>query len=76
VLTGQQGSSVYVLEDSNRVSLRKVTVAHTTDSLAVLATGVAPGDRVVTMGQVRITDGATVQVVAAQTATDSVGGSP
>jgi membrane fusion protein, multidrug efflux system len=76
VLTGQQGSSVYVLEDSNRVSLRRVTVAHTTDSLAVLAAGVTPGDRVVTMGQVRITDGATVQVVAAQAATDSVGGSP
>jgi multidrug efflux system membrane fusion protein len=76
VLTGQQGSSVYVLEDSNRVSLRKVTVTRTTDSLAVLAQGVEAGDKVVTMGQVRITDGATVQVVSPQGSTDSVGGSP
>jgi len=76
VLTGQQGSSVYVLEDSNRVSLRKVTVTRTTDSLAVLAQGVEAGDKVVTMGQVRITDGATVQVVSPQSSTDSVGGSP
>ena len=76
VLTGQQGSSVYVLEDSNRVSLRKVIVARTTDSVAVLSRGVNAGERVVTMGQVRITDGATVQIVAAESGTDSVGGSP
>ncbi len=76
VLTGQQGSSVYVLEDSNRVSLRKVTVARTTDSLAVLASGVSAGDRVVTMGQVRVTDGAAVQVVSGGGGTDSAGGSP
>jgi len=76
VLTGQQGSSVYVVEDSNRVSLRKVTVTRTTDSLAILTTGVNPGDRVVALGQVRLTDGATVQVVSAQGGADSVGGSP
>ena len=76
VLTGQQGSSVYVVEDSNRVSLRKVTVSRTTDSLAILANGVNPGDRVVALGQVRLTDGATVQVVSPQSGADSVGGSP
>jgi multidrug efflux system membrane fusion protein len=76
VLTGQQGSSVYVLEDSNRVSLRNVTVARTTDSVAVLSKGVNAGERVVTMGQVRITDGATVQIVSPENGTDSVGGSP
>lgn len=76
VLTGQQGSSVYVLEDSNRVSLRSVTVARTTDSVAVLSKGVSAGEKVVTMGQVRITDGATVQIVSAEKGTDSVGGSP
>jgi multidrug efflux system membrane fusion protein len=76
VLTGQQGSSVYVVEDSNRVSLRKVTVTRTTDSLAVLASGVNPGDRVVALGQVRLTDGATVQIVSSEGGADSVGGSP
>jgi multidrug efflux pump subunit AcrA (membrane-fusion protein) len=64
------------LEDSNRVSLRNVTVSRTTDSVAVLSKGVKSGERVVTMGQVRITDGATVQVVSAEGGTDSVGGSP
>ncbi len=76
VQTGQQGSSVYVLEDSSRVSLRNVTVARTTDSIAVLSKGVTAGEKVVTMGQVRITDGATVQVVSAEQGTDSAGGSP
>jgi multidrug efflux system membrane fusion protein len=76
VLTGQQGSSVFVLEDSNRVSLRQVEVARTTDRLVVVTSGIEPGQRVVTAGQVRITDGATVQVVAAGTGSDSAGAAP
>ncbi len=63
VLTGQQGASVFVLGDSSRVRLRPVTVSRTTDSLAVLSTGVAPGEQVVVSGQVRINDGARVTVV-------------
>jgi membrane fusion protein, multidrug efflux system len=76
VLTGQQGSSVFVLEDSNRVSLRQVTVSRTTDSLVVVSGGLAAGQRVVTAGQVRITDGATVQVLAAGAGSDSAGAAP
>jgi len=63
VLTGQQGASVFVLRDSNRVALRRVAVARMTDELAVLTEGVSPGERVVTEGQVRLTDGALVQVL-------------
>lgn len=62
VLTGQQGSSVFVVGDSGRVMLRKVTVVRTTDSVAVLSSGVTAGEQVVTAGQVRITDGARVKV--------------
>ena len=64
VLTGQQGASVFVLADSDRVVLRRVTVARMTDELAVLAQGVSPGEQVVTDGQVRLTDGARVQIMA------------
>jgi multidrug efflux system membrane fusion protein len=65
VLTGQQGSSVFIVGDSGRVKLRKVTVARTTDSLAILSSGVNAGDQVVTQGQVRVTDGARVKVMPA-----------
>jgi multidrug efflux system membrane fusion protein len=63
VLTGQQGASVFVLGDSGRVHLRKVTVGRTTDRIAVLSSGVEAGDTVVTDGQVRLTDGTRVQVL-------------
>lgn len=63
VLTGQQGASVFVLADSGRVKLRRVTVTRMTDEVAVLAQGVSPGEQVVTDGQVRLTDGARVQVL-------------
>lgn len=66
VITGQQGSAVFVINDSARAELRQVAVRRTTDSLAVLASGVAPGERVVTDGQVRITDGDEVQVMSAE----------
>lgn len=65
VLTGQQGASVFVLGDSNRVHLKRVTVGYTTDSLIVLTSGVTAGEKVVTAGQVRLTDGAKAQPVAA-----------
>jgi multidrug efflux system membrane fusion protein len=63
ILTGQQGSSVFVVGDSNKVKQLMVTVVRSTDSLAILAGGVEAGARIVTDGQVRITDGAIVQVV-------------
>jgi multidrug efflux system membrane fusion protein len=65
VLTGQQGASVFVLGDSNRVHLKRVTVGYTNDSLIVLTSGVTAGEKVVTAGQVRLTDGAKAQPVAA-----------
>jgi multidrug efflux system membrane fusion protein len=63
VLTGQQGASVFVLADSEHVVLRRVTVARMTDEVAVLAQGVSPGEQVVTDGQVRLVDGARVQIM-------------
>jgi multidrug efflux system membrane fusion protein len=63
VLTGQQGATVFVLADSHRVELRSVVVERTADRYAVLSRGVELGDSVVTDGQVRLTDGARVELL-------------
>ncbi|HWA15894.1 MAG TPA: efflux RND transporter periplasmic adaptor subunit, partial [Gemmatimonadales bacterium] len=63
ILTGQQGNSIFVVGDSNKVKQHIVTILRSTDSLAVLAGGIEPGATIVTDGQVRITDGSTVQVL-------------
>jgi multidrug efflux system membrane fusion protein len=73
VMAGQQGSSVFVVDDSGRAHLRQVTVTWATDSVAVLSSGVATGQAVVSAGQVRITDGATVKVLRNA---DSAGATP
>ncbi|MEO8635141.1 MAG: efflux RND transporter periplasmic adaptor subunit [Gemmatimonadales bacterium] len=65
VLIGQQGAAVFVLTDSATVQLRPVTVGRTTDSLAILHAGVRAGERIVVSGQVRLTDGAQVKVIGA-----------
>jgi multidrug efflux system membrane fusion protein len=74
VLTGQQGASVFVVSDSGRARLRRVTIRRATDSVIVIDTGVQPGEKVVSAGQVRITDGAAVRILGA--AADSMGGTP
>jgi multidrug efflux system membrane fusion protein len=61
VVTGQQGSYVYVV-DSGKAHMRPVTLRRQSDSIAVLSAGVKPGDQVVVDGQLRLTDGAKVQV--------------
>jgi multidrug efflux system membrane fusion protein len=60
VVNSQQGSTVYIVGADHRVKVSPVQVAQTSDSLAVLASGVAAGDTVVTDGQLRLTDGARV----------------
>jgi multidrug efflux system membrane fusion protein len=62
VVTGQQGSYVYVV-DSAIAHMRPVTVRRQSDSIAVLSAGLKPGEQVVVDGQLRLTDGARVQVL-------------
>lgn len=62
IITGQQGASVFVVNDSGKAALRRVTVSRSDDSLAVLSDGVEPDERVVIDGQLRLTDGSPVQV--------------
>jgi multidrug efflux system membrane fusion protein len=62
VSTGQAGTFVYVLNADSTVTPRPVTVSRTVDELAVLASGLQPGETVVTDGQFRLSPGARVQV--------------
>jgi len=72
---GQSGNVVWIVDSAKKAHVVKVTVARSTDSLAVLNGGVEPGQRVVIDGQLRLTDGVTVSVrgEGGAAATDSAG---
>lgn len=63
VMTGQQGDYLFVLTPQMTVNLRDVKVTRTVNGQSVIASGVKPGETVVTDGQVRLIDGAKVRVV-------------
>ncbi|MBP2315866.1 efflux RND transporter periplasmic adaptor subunit [Azospirillum soli] len=60
VQTGQQGRFVYVVKPDDTVEVRPVTVGRTQDGLAVIASGLSAGERVVVDGQSRLYPGAKV----------------
>jgi multidrug efflux system membrane fusion protein len=63
VISGQQGSFVFVIQPDSTAATRPVTVARAAGDVTVLADGeVRPGDRVVTDGQLRLRQGSKVQV--------------
>src|SRR6266566_5098103 len=62
VMTGQQGTYVFVLNQDGTARSQPVTVERDAGSYIVIAQGVAPGDEVVTDGQVRLVSGAPVEV--------------
>jgi multidrug efflux system membrane fusion protein len=62
VMTGQQGPYVFTVEADGTAKQRMITVARSTDSVAVIASGVEPGMTVVIDGQLRLTTGAHVEV--------------
>ena len=76
VLTGQQGTYVFVVAPDGRVSQQPVTVARTVDTLAVIADGVTPGTLVVTDGQLRLTPDARVEIRGGPAAERSLGVQP
>ena len=63
VQAGQQGPFVYVVKTNNTVENRPVTVGRTFGKKTLVEKGVAPGDTVVTDGQLRLFPGAQVQAV-------------
>jgi multidrug efflux system membrane fusion protein len=62
VVTGQQGTYVYVIDSTNTAQQRPVTVERAAGTLSVISSGVSAGERVVTDGQSRVTPGAEVMV--------------
>jgi multidrug efflux system membrane fusion protein len=65
VVSGQQGSYVFVVQPDSSAATRPVTVDRTAGDLAVVSGELQPGDRVVTDGQLRLRQGSKVQVKAA-----------
>ena len=62
VQRGPNGTFVYVVRDGDTVAVRPVTVSQQDDTQAVVATGVQAGERVVTTGFTRLTDGSKVAI--------------
>ena len=62
VSNGQQGAFVYVLNSDSTVATRPIEVDRTVDELTIVASGLKPGEPVVTDGQLRLSPGAKVVV--------------
>jgi membrane fusion protein, multidrug efflux system len=63
VQAGQNGAYVFVIKDDNTAEARPVTVDRTVGGLAVIAKGLSAGEKVVTDGQLRLSNGTHVQIV-------------
>ncbi len=61
VQAGQQGQYVFVVKPDFTVESRPVTITRTFNDLAVVAQGVAPGEKVVTDGQIQLVPGVRVE---------------
>jgi membrane fusion protein, multidrug efflux system len=66
VVTGQNGSYVYVISDSGTAQQRPVVVERTAGSLSIIASGLRAGEQVVTEGQSRLTPNSKVTIMTPQ----------
>jgi multidrug efflux system membrane fusion protein len=64
VQAGQEGLYVFAVKDDQTVEMRPVTVARTRGAETVLASGVQPGETVVTDGHLRLVPGSRIAVKA------------
>jgi len=74
VVTGQQGSYVFVVKPDRTTEIRDVRVSRPAGDLTVLSGGLEPGEQVVTEGQLRLTAGAKVSIKPAAAAPSSAPG--
>ncbi|OON39684.1 multidrug transporter subunit MdtA [Izhakiella australiensis] len=65
---GNEGNFVWVVNSDNKVSKKQVSTGIQDSKIVVIKAGLNPGDRVVTDGIDRLTEGAQIEVVAAQNA--------
>src|SRR5712692_3278132 len=68
VQRGPNGAFVYEVKNDNTVTVRRVTLTQQDDVRAVVATGLRAGERVVTTGFARLTEGTQVTVSSAEDA--------
>jgi len=62
VMTSQQGTYIFTVDEKNSAKQAPVVVARTVDSLAVIASGVTEGEKVILTGQSRLTNGSKVSI--------------
>jgi membrane fusion protein, multidrug efflux system len=62
VQTGQRGQYVYVVKEDQSVEMRPVQVLESVAQQSIIENGVAPGETVVTDGQIRLTPKSKVEV--------------
>jgi membrane fusion protein, multidrug efflux system len=62
VLTGAPGTYVYIVNQDQTVSIRKITTGGTDGTHTVVTSGLNPGDTVVTDGTDRLNEGAKIRV--------------
>jgi multidrug efflux system membrane fusion protein len=62
VQSGQQGTYVFIVKTDQTVEMRPVTVDRASGSETVLASGVQPGDTIVTDGHLRLVPGSRISV--------------
>jgi multidrug efflux system membrane fusion protein len=65
---GPNGTFVYVVKDDSTVTVRRVAITQQDDRQAVVGRGLKVGERVVTTGFARLTEGTQVTVSSAQDA--------
>ncbi len=61
VQTGQQGQYVFIVNKEQKAETRQVSVERTVGNDAVITSGLEPGEKVVTDGQMRLAPGARVE---------------
>ncbi|MGH6663828.1 MAG: hypothetical protein ACREB2_02835 [Pseudolabrys sp.] len=62
VQRGPNGTFVYVVKDNNTVAMRPIVVQKQDETQTVVKSGLTVGERVVTTGFVRLTDGSKVAI--------------
>jgi multidrug efflux system membrane fusion protein len=65
VVTGQQGTYVYVIDSASTAQQRKVSVERTSGNVSVITAGLRDGEQVVRSGQSRLNSGAKVKIATA-----------
>jgi len=68
IQTGRDGKYVFVIDEERTARLRPVTTRESSVSEVVIESGLAAGEQVVTRGQLRLTNGAKVEILGADKA--------